>query len=211
MPISLIPLPYSDDALEPHVSSATLQTHHDKHHKAYVDKVNEAIEGTDLDGEALENIVIAAEKKGDTKLFNNAAQAWNHGFYWHSLSPDESTPSKALAAAIDRDFGSAKALREALMKEATDHFASGWAWLISRDGKLEILSTHDAGSPLTAGTVPLLTIDVWEHAYYLDVKNRRPDYVKAVVNNLLNWKFASENYDRDGAWVYPGRELIAAS
>lgn len=203
MPISLISLPYAQDALEPHVSAETLRIHHGAHHKGYVDKINVAIEGTPLADADLETIITASVEKGDKKLFNSAAQTWNHGFYWLSLSPAKTEPSAELAAAITRDFGSLDALKEALSKEAVDHFASGWAWLVSDQGTLKVISTHDAGTALTEGVVPLLTIDVWEHAYYIDVKNKRPDYVKTVLDSLLNWDFASENFARDGVWRYP--------
>lgn len=203
MAIPLIPLPYAESALEPHISGETLQFHHGKHHQAYVDKVNDAIKGTPLADRDLETIVRAAEADNDEKLFDNAAQAWNHGFYWHSLSPDRTRPSDELASAIDRDFGSAKALADELIAEASDHFGSGWAWLVADRGKLVVMSTHDAGTPWTKGAIPLLTIDVWEHAYYLDVQNGRPDYVKAVVENRLNWAFASENFARQTVWTYP--------
>ena len=203
MPISLMPLPYAENALEPHVSSETLNLHHGAHHKGYVDKVNEAIDGTEMADADLETIVRAAEKK-DAKLFNSAAQTWNHGFYWHSLSPDKSAPSTALTAAIERDFGSLKKLEDALTKESVNHFASGWAWLVAGQDGLKIISTHDADTALTGPAVPLLTIDVWEHAYYVDVRNKRPAYVKAVIDNLLNWNFASENFERKSPWVYPG-------
>lgn len=203
MPVSLIPLPYPEDGLEPYISAATLKVHHGAHHKAYIDKVNDAIKGTDLADADLETIVRAASDKNDKKLFNNAAQAWNHGFYWHSLSPAKEAPDSALSAAIDRDFGSLEKLEEKIIAEATDHFASGWAWVVSNGGKLSVISTHDAETPITSSAVPLLTIDVWEHAYYLDVKNKRPDYVKAAVTKLLNWSFASENYSRGAVWQYP--------
>jgi Fe-Mn family superoxide dismutase len=202
MPISLIPLPYPSDALAPHISQQTLELHHGAHHKAYVDKTNEAIAGSDLAGAELNDIVAAA--KGDAKLFNNASQAWNHGFYWHSLAPDRSEPSDRLAQAINRDFGSLEALQKKLSDEAVGHFASGWAWLVAEGDKLSVVSTHDANSPFAEGTgIPLLTIDVWEHAYYLDVQNKRPAYVKAVVENCLNWRFASENLERGSVWRYP--------
>jgi Fe-Mn family superoxide dismutase len=203
MPIALMPLPYANDALAPHISSDTLDVHHGAHHKTYVDKMNDAISGTDLDGKSLEDIVKAAKDGGKTGLFNSAAQTWNHGFYWCSMSPDSSAPSEALAAAIDRDFGSMDAMKEKLAAEAVGHFASGWAWLVDNGGKLEVISTHDADTALTEGCNPLLTIDVWEHAYYVDQKNKRPAYVSAVLDNLLNWSFASENFDRGTPWTYP--------
>lgn len=202
MTIAHPPLPYATDALAPHISAETLETHHGKHHKAYVDKVNAAIEGTDLADKSLEEIIHSAEGSGDKGLFNNAAQAWNHGFYWHSLAPKTSKPTGDLAAAIERDFESLDALNEKLKAVAGAHFASGWAWLVSRDGKLSVTDTHDAGTELTAGTKPLAVIDVWEHAYYIDRKNERPKYVAAAVDTLLNWDFAAENYGRDDVWTY---------
>jgi Fe-Mn family superoxide dismutase len=201
--IELMPLPYAYDALAPHISDRTLHEHHDKHHQTYVDKVNKAIEGTALADAQLERIVKSAEASGDKKLFNAAAQAWNHGFYWHSLSPDGGAPVGHLAEAIDRDFGSLDALKKKLTQEAVDHFASGWAWLVAEDGKLAVIGTHDAATPITGSANPLLTIDVWEHAYYLDVQSKRPVYVDAVVENLLNWDFAAKNFARGTAWTYP--------
>ncbi|HKX78476.1 MAG TPA: superoxide dismutase [Novosphingobium sp.] len=204
MPILLMPLPYAHDALAPHVSKATLEFHHDKHHAAYVDKTNDAIKGTALADADLETIVRAAEAQGDAALFDNAAQAWNHGFYWHSLTPSETDPSESLAAAIANDFGSIDKLKEELRAEAVGHFASGWAWLVVADSKLRVISTHDAQTALTQEVNPLLTIDVWEHAYYLDAQNRRPDYVGTVLDQVINWKFASDNFDRGTTWRYPG-------
>ena len=203
MTIAHPPLPYAQDALAPHISADTLATHHGKHHKAYVDKVNAAIEGTDLADKSLEEIVHHAEGAGNKGLFNNAAQSWNHAFYWESLSPTKTAPAGDLAAAIDRDFGSLDDLKKKLKETAVNHFASGWAWMVAKDGKLSVTDTHDAGTELTAGIKPLLVIDVWEHAYYIDRKNLRPAYVDAVVDELLNWDFAAENLARDGAWTYP--------
>jgi len=203
MAISLIPLPYAENALEPHISAETLKTHHGAHHKTYVDKVNQSIEGSELADRDLEAVIQAAQDKSDRALFNSAAQTWNHGFYWHSLTPERTEPSDGLAKAIQNDFGSAKALNDALIDEAVAHFGSGWAWLVVKNGKLAIISTHDAGTALTEAVIPLLTIDVWEHAYYLDVKNKRPDHVKAVVDHRLNWRFASANYSCQTVWSYP--------
>ena len=203
MSITLMPLPYAHDALAPHISKATLEFHHDKHHNAYVDKTNAATAGTDLADADLETIVKAAKDGGKAGLFNNSAQVWNHGFYWHSLSPEATSPSAKLASAIDRDFGGMDKLKEELKNEAVNHFASGWAWLVADGETLKVISTHDAETALTEGVNPLLTIDVWEHAYYLDAQNKRPDYVGTVLDKLLNWSFASENYDRGTAWTYP--------
>lgn len=200
MTIALMPLPYAHDALAPHISSTTLEIHHGAHHKTYVDKLNAAIEGTENADKPLEDIV----RSSSGPLFNNAAQTWNHGFYWYSLSPEKTRPSESLATAIKNDFGSIDALLEQLSNEAANHFASGWAWLVVDAGKLKVISTHDAGCAITSDVNPLLTVDVWEHAYYIDQMNKRPAYVKAVLENLLNWKFASDNFDRGTAWTYPG-------
>jgi Fe-Mn family superoxide dismutase len=208
MTIPLIPLPYPADALEPHISHRTLELHHGAHHQDYVDKTNEAIADTDFAKSELNAIVKVA--RDDPKLFNPASQAWNHGFYWHSLTPDRSAPSDSLQRAIDREFGSLDVLKEKLQEAAVGHFGSGWAWLVAKGDKLSVVTTHDAHSPFSDGPEngggaanPLLTIDVWEHAYYLDVQNKRPAYVKTVLDNCLNWRFASENFERGSAWSYP--------
>ena len=179
MTIAFPPLPYAEDALAPHISADTLATHHGKHHKAYVDKTNAAIEGTDLAGKSLEEIIHHAEGSGNKGLFNNSAQSWNHAFYWNCLSPTKTAPSGDLAGAIDRDFGSLDDLKKKLKDTAVNHFASGWAWLVAKDGKLSVTDTHDAGTEVTAGIKPLLVIDVGEHAYYIDRKKLRPAYVRA--------------------------------
>lgn len=202
MPITLIPLPYATDALAPHISQATLEKHHGAHHKAYVDKTNDAIAGGDLAGAELNDIVAASHD--NPKLFNNASQVWNHGFYWHSLTPERTQPEGRLADAIARDFGSLDGLKAKLRDEAVAHFASGWAWLVADGDSLRVVSTHDAASPFSENLGnPLLTIDVWEHAYYLDVQNKRPDYVNAVLDNCLNWRFAAANFERGEIWRYP--------
>jgi Fe-Mn family superoxide dismutase len=203
MAISLPPLPYADTALEPAISATTLQTHHGKHHKAYVDKTNAAIEGTDLADKSLEEIVAAAESKGDKGLFNNAAQSWNHAFYWNSLTPASSKPTGDLASAIEGSFGSLDRLREELVSQGAAHFASGWVWLVARGDKLTVEQTHDAATFATGNGKALLVIDLWEHAYYLDHKNLRPEYLKAVIEKHLNWTLAAENFDRDARWTYP--------
>ncbi|MBF9151638.1 superoxide dismutase [Novosphingobium jiangmenense] len=203
MAITLPPLPYADTALEPSISATTLQTHHGKHHKAYVDKTNAAVDGTDLADKSLEDIIAAAEAKGDKGLFNNAAQSWNHAFYWNSLTPDASEPTGDLAAAIEGSFGSLDRLREELAAQGAAHFASGWVWLVARGDKLAVGQTHDAATFATGDAKPLLVIDLWEHAYYLDHKNLRPEYLKAVIEKHLNWAFAAENLGRDGTWTYP--------
>lgn len=203
MAITLMPLPYADDALSPALSATTLQTHHGKHHKAYVDKTAAAVEGTDLAGKPLEDVIAAAEAKGDKGLFNNSAQTWNHGFYWKSLSPAAQAPSGALAAAIDASFGSLDALKAELAAQGAAHFASGWVWLTVKDGKLAVEQTHDAATYSSLSGIPLLVLDVWEHAYYLDHKNVRPDYLKALTEGHLAWDFAAENFARGTAWTYP--------
>ena len=202
MPITLLPLPYAEDALAPGISAETLSVHYGKHHQTYVDKTNAATKGTDHADKPLEQI-IAAARAGDKKLFNNAAQAWNHGFYWHSLSPEQTAPEGDLAAAIDCTFGSLDHLKAELATRGADHFASGWVWLASDGSALSIEETHDGDTLADAGKLPLLVIDVWEHAYYLDRKNERPKYLEAVTGELLNWDFAAENFARGNRWTYP--------
>ncbi len=204
MPLKLMPLPYAADALAPAISADTLQTHHGKHHKAYIDKTNQAAEKLGMADAGLEEIVAAAERKGDTADFDNAAQAWNHGFYWHSLAPDGGKPNGELADAIDRDFGSLKALTDELQKRGEKHFASGWVWLAKSGGKLSVEETHDGDTLAISDKKPLLTIDLWEHAYYLDHKNERPKYLEAVLGKLLNWEFAASNLAASENWKYPG-------
>jgi len=202
MPISLMPLPYGTDALAPAISADTLEVHHGKHHKAYVDKTNAAIAGGALDGSSLEEVVAAA-RGTDAKLFNNAAQSWNHGFYWASLSPQGAAPEGELLAAIERDFGSLDALVMQMSGRGADHFASGWVWLADEGGTLKVVETHDADTLADGAANPLLVIDLWEHAYYLDHKNLRPEYLKAVLGEVLNWGFAAENLARGSRWTYP--------
>jgi len=203
MAFTLIDLPYDSEALAPAISAETLSYHHGKHHKAYVDKTNAAIEGTDLENKSLID-VIAAARGSNQGLFNNAAQVWNHGFYWYSLSGESTSPSGDLAGAIDDAFGSVADLKMALKDRGAGHFASGWVWLAEKGGKLSIEESHDADTLADSGFNPLLTVDVWEHAYYLDHQNARPSYLSAVVDGLLNWDFAAENLARGSAWVYPG-------
>ena len=204
MPLILIPLPYPEDALAPAISADTLATHHGKHHKAYVTKTNDLAAKAGLEGSSLEEIVRAARDQGDKTLFNNAAQAWNHGFYWNSLAPDGGEPQGELAQAITRDFGSLQALTDELQQRGEKHFASGWVWLAAADGKLSVEETHDGDTLAIGGKVPLLTVDLWEHAYYLDYKNERPRHLQAVLGGRLNWAFAAENLARGTTWKYPG-------
>ena len=195
MAITLPPLPFAYDALEPHMSARTLEFHHDKHHRAYVEKTNELVAGTDLDQADLETIVRQARESGDEKLFNQAGQAWNHGFLWQSLRPQGgAAPSGALAERIESDFDGLDGFAEAFKKEAVEHFASGWAWLVLAEDKLEVISTHDADSALVhPAKTPLLVLDLWEHAYYLDYQNERPKFVEAFLDSLVNWDFAAAN------------------
>ena len=203
MAFELIDLPYEDTALEPAVSAKTLSFHHGKHHKAYIDKTNAAIEGGDLADKSLEDI-IAAARGSNAGLFNNSAQSWNHGFYWHSMAADETGASDELKSMIDDAFGSTDGLKEKLAERGAGHFASGWVWLAVKGGKLSIEETHDGDTLADQGEFnPLLVIDLWEHAYYLDHQNARPAYLDAV-NGKLNWKFASENLARGTTWKYPG-------
>lgn len=192
---TLPPLPYGANALEPIISANTLSFHHGKHHKAYVDNLTKLVAGTEFAGLPLEKVIASAagrtEKAG---VFNNAAQIWNHTFYWNSLSPKGGgEPPQALKQRIEASFGSVAACRTELATAATTQFGSGWAWLVSDGGKLKVIKTGNAETPITTSMKPLLTIDVWEHAYYLDYQNRRPDYVAAVLDKLINWNFAAEN------------------
>jgi len=202
MAFELMPLPYAQDALAPVISADTLGYHHGKHHKAYIDKTNAAIDGTDLAGADLET-VIAQARDSDKGLFNNAAQSWNHGFYWHSLAPAPSRPDGELLSAIEAAFGSLGELEKQLAARGTGHFSNGWVWLASKDGALTIIETHDGDTLADQDAVPLLTIDLWEHAYYLDHQNLRPRYLEQVIGERLNWGFAAENLARGSAWKYP--------
>jgi len=201
MAFELMSLPYAEDALAPAVSAETLSYHYGKHHQAYIDKTNAAIEGTELADKSLGDI-IAAARGSNQGLFNNAAQSWNHGFYWHSMAADGGLPSDELSAMIDADFGSLGELKQQLKDRGAGHFASGWVWLAEKDGKLSIEETHDGDTLADSAFNPLLTIDVWEHAYYLDHQNKRPAYLDALIEEKLNWSFASENLARGTVWTY---------
>jgi Fe-Mn family superoxide dismutase len=194
-PHVLPPLPYPDNALDPVISANTLSFHYGKHHKAYVDNLNKLIAGTELADLSLEEIIASTAGKADKiGVFNNAAQIWNHTFYWNSLSPKGGgEPPSALKQKIEASFGSVEACKKELATAATTQFGSGWAWLAQNGDKLQVVKTGNAELPLTKGIKPLLTIDVWEHAYYLDYQNRRPDYVNAVLDKLINWGFAADN------------------
>jgi superoxide dismutase, Fe-Mn family len=198
MALELPKLPYALDALEPYISKSTLEFHHGKHHKAYVDKTNELIAKSDLAGKSLEEIVRAAfGQKDKAALFNNAAQAWNHDFLWHCMAPKGGgKPRGALADRMKHDLGGFEVFADSFKKAAISQFGSGWAWLSLAKGKLEVSSTGNADTPIVHGKVALLTIDLWEHAYYLDYQNRRPDYVTAFLENVVNWDFAAGNLER---------------
>jgi Fe-Mn family superoxide dismutase len=181
-------LPYAEDALAPVLSAETLKLHHGKHHKKYVDTMNQLLEKEQLDVSSLEEVV--RNSKG--KLFNNAAQAWNHDFYWHSLSPKRQRPAGALLHRIEKDFGSYERFADAFGTAAVGQFGSGWAWLVDKEGKLQVLATSNADTPMAHGVKCLLTVDVWEHAYYVDYRNERERYVSAILDRL-NWQFADKN------------------
>ncbi len=197
-PFALPPLPYADTALAPVISANTLSFHYGKHHKTYVDNLNKLVPGSELEGASLVDIVKATAGKADkAAFFNNAAQVWNHTFYWRCLKPNGGgKPSGDLAAKIDAAFGSIDGFRKEFANAAVTQFGSGWAWLVAEGGQLKVVKTGNAEVPLTRGQTPLLTIDVWEHAYYLDWQNRRADYVNALIDKLLNWDFAAENLAR---------------
>ena len=199
MAFALPELPFAKDALQPHMSAETLEFHHGKHHKAYVDKVNGWIDEKGLSGRSLVEVIRLAKEKGDKSLFNNAAQVWNHSFFWNCLAAPGQKPSGQLASKIDEAFGSTEALLKKLGEEAVGHFASGWTWLVLEGGQLKITSYHDADTPVVDdGVKPLLTLDVWEHAYYIDYRNARPKFAETVLGNIINWDFVAQNLDGDG-------------
>ncbi|MEO7410869.1 MAG: superoxide dismutase [Sphingomicrobium sp.] len=199
MPFTLPDLPYPKDALAPHMSAETLDFHHGKHHKAYVDKTNGMLADAGLENASLIEVIKKAKDKGDKKLFNNSAQIWNHSFFWQCLAPAGSTQiSGELKTMVERDFGSTDAMLEKLATESADHFASGWGWLVLDNDKLKVTSLHDADTPAVHDLVPLLTLDVWEHAYYIDYRNERPRFLKSVLDNIVNWDFVVQNLDGKG-------------
>lgn len=196
MAYELPELPFGYTDLEPYISKSTLEFHHDKHHAAYVTNYNNLVKGTTYDNESLEDVIKAvagdASKAG---IFNNAAQAWNHSFYWNCIKKGGGgTPTGAIAAKIDADFGSFDKFVEAFKNAGATQFGSGWAWLVLDNGTLKVTKTPNAETPLTSGQVPLLTMDVWEHAYYLDYQNKRPAYMDTFVASLINWDFVAENF-----------------
>ena len=188
----LPPLPYPEDALAPVISAETLKLHHGKHHKKYVDTMNQLLETTEVRGSSLEDVVRSSEGK----LFNNAAQAWNHSFYWQSLTPKAAPPSGALRQRLERDFASFEKFVEQFAAAANGQFGSGWAWLVEKDGRLQVVATANADTPIKHGARCLLALDVWEHAYYVDYRNQRERYVQAVIEQRLTWAFAEQNLNR---------------
>jgi Fe-Mn family superoxide dismutase len=188
----LPPLPYGEDALAPIISAETLQFHHGKHHRKYVDTMNQLLGQNPVNAASLEEVV----RNSSGKLFNNAAQAWNHDFFWHSLSPKGGRPSGALLAQIEKDFGSYERFVEAFARAGNEQFGSGWAWLVEKDGKLQVMATANADTPMAHGVRCLLTVDVWEHAYYIDYRNQRDRFLAAVIEKRLDWAFAEHNLGR---------------
>ena len=196
-PFTLFELEWEKNALEPHVSFQTMDFHHCKHHRAYVNKANELIKGSGLEGLPLEKALVESFKKGPGPLYNNLGQTYNHNIFWQSMTPKGGgAPSGPLADKIKEAFGSVDSFKEKFCAAGVGQFASGWVWLVSSScgGQLEIVTTSNAGCPLTDGKIPLLVCDVWEHAYYLDYQNRRPDFLKVFVDHLCNWKFAEKQY-----------------
>ena len=191
---SLPNLPYDMDALEPHVSAETLSYHYDKHHRGYVDKLNKQIEGSSYDGLPLEQVIVNARNKADIGVLNNAAQAWNHDFLWKSMSPNGGgTPDGALKQLLDGAFKNTDGFKAEFKKAASSLFGSGWTWLVLERGKPKIMNTSNADSPVGTQLIPLLVLDVWEHAYYLDYQNERAKYIDSFLDNLVNWDFAAQN------------------
>ena len=201
MAFQLPELPYSKDALAPHMSAETLEFHHGKHHAAYVKKTNELVEDKSLSGASLIDVVRAAKRDGNSTLFNNSAQLWNHSFFWQCLAPAQGQrPDGKLKQLIDDSFGGVDPMIEKLATEAANHFSNGWAWLLLDRDTLKIASLHDADTPLVhEGMVPLFTLDVWEHAYYIDYRNERPRFAQSVLSNIVNWDFVGSNLDGRGA------------
>lgn len=200
MTFALPPLPYPRNAFGDLMSAETLEFHHGKHHQAYVDGTNKLIAGSDLEGRRLSEVIRAARQRGDTGLFNQSAQLWNHSFFWQCLAPPSGQrPSGHLAAMIDGAFGSTDALLARLKEEATGHFSNGWAWLVLDRDRLAVTSLHDSDTPVVhEGMKPLLTLDVWEHAYYIDYRNDRASFAESVLGGLVNWDFVAENLDGGG-------------
>jgi superoxide dismutase, Fe-Mn family len=200
MPYTLPELPYAKDALGEFMSAETLEYHHGKHHKAYVDRTNQLVGEKDLGAMPLSRLIVHAKEQGEKVLFNQSAQIWNHTFYWHCLAPAQGQrPTGRLAELIDQAYGSTDNLLAELKNEAVGHFSNGWAWLVLDGGALKITSLHDADSPVAyEGMQPLLTLDVWEHAYYIDYRNVRADFAEKVLGNIVNWDFVAQNLDGNG-------------
>lgn len=193
--IELCKLPYAYAALEPVISAETMKFHHDKHHAAYVKKANDLAAKAGLDDLSVEELVVQAKAQGDTKLYNNAAQVWNHGFFWQSMTGDSAKPSGDLASAIDASFGDLASLKTTFVEAGVGHFGSGWVWLAAVGDQLKVVSTHDADDLLTAsGDVPLIVCDLWEHAYYLDHQNDREAFLRSWFDKLANWDFAAQQF-----------------
>ena len=193
MTFTLPNLPYPSNGLEPHISAKTFEFHHGKHHKAYVDKANELVKGSPLEGQSLEKAVIESKKQGGP-LFNNIGQIYNHNLFWESMKPNGGgQPTGALLEKINATFGSYDAFKEQFVNAGIGQFGSGWVWLVAANGKLEIAKTANADTPLTDGKTPLIVCDVWEHAYYIDYQNRRADFLKVFIEKLVNWEYAAEN------------------
>lgn len=198
MAFQLPPLPFEPTALDPYMSAETFEFHHGKHHKAYVDKVNGWEAEKNLGGLSLVEVIHKAKRDNDRGLYNNAGQVWNHSFFWQCLAPAGSKPTGKLKELIDAQYGSTEALVKKLGDEAVGHFASGWAWLVLDGQDIKVTSLHDGDSPVAEGLVPLLTLDVWEHAYYIDYRNARPKFVESVLGNVINWDFVAQNLDGQG-------------
>jgi Fe-Mn family superoxide dismutase len=197
LPFKLPELPFPETGLEPYISSRTLSFHHGKHHQAYVDNTNRLVKGTDMAGLSLEEVVKRSSALKDKGIFNNSAQAWNHAFYWKCMKPKGGgTPTGKLSESLSTAFGSYESFKEAFSRAAATQFGSGWAWLVLDGNSFKVMNTANADTPLAEGKRPLLTIDVWEHAYYLDYQNRRADYIKAFLDQLVNWDFVSENLSK---------------
>ena len=198
MAFELPPLPFAYDALAPHMSKETLEYHHDKHHKAYVDTANKLIEGTGLENKSLEDVVTASAKDEKLKkLFNNVGQIWNHNEFWKSLKVDAKVPDE-IAKRIDSDLGGMEKFKQDFVAEGMAQFGSGWVWLVSNNGKLEIMKTANADNPLTHGKTALMVSDVWEHAYYIDYRNARQKYLETFVAHLVNWDYVAQQYAKIG-------------
>jgi Fe-Mn family superoxide dismutase len=197
-PFQLPALPWQENALEPVISARTIGLHYGKHHATYVKKLNELVAGTRYAELPLEQVIAATAGNAETaKIFNNAAQTWNHTFFWDCLRPGGGgQPPRELARTLEQSFGDYSRFKEKFAQAAVDQFGSGWAWLVARGDKLEVISTSNAQTPIAMGATPILTIDVWEHAYYVDYENRRPDFVNAVIDKLLNWDFALQQLEK---------------